>query len=69
MTYFYIATIWSTPFVVESTAIESAAFAYKTDLSKVNVKTNKTWGVLNGSVTKNADLPLATYFLKKINSV
>ena len=41
-------------FLIESTAIESTTFPYKTALSKVNVKRQIEWEVQNGPTTKNA---------------
>ena len=43
-------------FSAESIKIENATFSYKTDLSKLNVKTNRI-NVQNGLITKNGVLP------------
>ena len=41
--------------------IESIIYPYKTALSEANIKTNE-WGLQNRPITKNAILPVATFF-------
>ena len=50
-------------FSVESTAVESAAFPYKSALSKAKIKTNRV-GITNGPITKKTQFWYYFIFLK-----
>ena len=51
------------PFLVESSKIENVIFAYKTSQLEVSAKTNRKWGVQNGPISKNKNLPVTnSYF-------
>ena len=50
------------PFLVESSKIENVIFAYKTSQLEVSAKTNRKWGVQNGPISKNGNLPITTSF-------
>ena len=52
-------------FLVESTAMESASFPYKTAYLKQMLREIE-WGLQNGHITKNGVLPLTTLFFRKI---